>query len=158
VELDAEDEKEEADSAPNAAEVKQALKTQIAELKAIYRAGDGTAEVQSLTTALDDVEAAERNLKQAIKVLTKQLAELDRQIVTRRGSITIEEAKALILLRLCDDITEEMQGYFVSQLRKIFTVFENIYEKYSCPLSQIQAIRLERQNKLEKYIRELGYE
>jgi type I restriction enzyme M protein len=158
VELVAEDESEEAESAPSAAEVKQALKTQIAELKAVYRAGDGTDKVQSMTTALEDVEAAERNLKQAKKVLTKQLAELDRQVVTRRGSITIEEAKVLILLRLCDDITEEMQGYFVSQLRKIFTVFENIYDKYSCPLSQIQAIRLERQNKLEKYIRELGYE
>ena len=158
VELDTEDESEEAESAPSATEVKQALKTQIAELKAIYRAGDGTAEVQILVTALEGIEAAERNLKHAKKVMTKQLADLDRQIVTRRRSITTEEAKALILLRLCDDITEEMRGYFVSQLRKTFIVFESIYGKYLRPLSQIQNTRLERQNKLEMFLRELGYE
>ena len=158
VELDAEDESEETDSTPSAAEVKQAIKNQIAELKAIYSAGEGTPEVQSLITALEDLEAAERNLKQAKKVLTKHLTELDQQVVTRRGSITVEEAKALILIRLCNDIKEEMRNYFVTQLRRTFIILENIFEKYSRPLSQIHATRLEHQIKLEKFLKELGYE
>lgn len=158
VELDAENESEETDSAPSAAEVKQVLKNQIAELKAIYRAGEGTREVQSLITTLEDLEAAERNLKQAKKVLTKHLTVLDRQVVTKRGRITVEEAKALILIRLCNDIKEEMRNYFVTQLRRTFTILENIFEKYSCPLSQIHYTRLEHQIKLEKFLKELGYE
>lgn len=158
VELDAEDENEESNSTPSAAEVKQALKSQISELKAIYRVGEESAEIQGLTAALQSVEIAEKNLKQIKKAVTKKLADVDHQLVSQRDSLTSGDAKELIFARLCNTIKEELRGYFVSQVRKTFSIPEKIFEKYSIPLSQIYAVRLEYEDKLKNFLKELGYE
>jgi type I restriction enzyme M protein len=158
VELDAEDESEESNSTPSAAEVKQALKSQISELKAIYRVGEESAEIQGLTASLQSVEIAEKNLKQIKKAVTKKLADVDRQLVSQRDILTSGDAKELILARLCNTIKEELRGYFVSQVRKTFAIPENIFEKYSIPLNQIHAVSLEHEDKLKNFLKELGYE
>ena len=139
VELDAEN--EEADSTPSPADVKQVLKAQIAELKAIYCVAEETTEVKSLKATLQQVETAEKVLKETKRIVNKRQMEFAQLILDRRNSLTPEEAKKIILKKLNDLIIREEGQYSKSLQREIIIIFEHFWDKYKVSLKRISDLR-----------------
>jgi type I restriction enzyme M protein len=157
VELDAEAESEEAENAPSITEVKQALKSQIAELKAQYNIADEAAEIKGLTTALKHVEASEKALKDTKRILNKQQSEFIQRISDRRNTLTQEEAEKIILTKLDELIVLELERYTKSLQREITNIFQVLWEKYKVSMREITNLLDQNLISLNKYLSDLHY-
>jgi type I restriction enzyme M protein len=71
--------------------------------------------------------------------------------------MTEDESKALILKKLYALITTELERYLKSEQRLLVDMFENLFDKYSVSLTQIQSQREAAVVSLDKFLSELKY-
>jgi len=157
VELDAEDESEETDSAPSIAEVKQAIKNRIAEVKAVYQTGIVLNDVINLENSLNQIDKAEKSIKGVKSEINKKRSGLQNSVTNLRENLATNQLKSLILQRIHDLIITVARGYFQNQLKITIYLFEKLLDKYFTSLEIIIGKQEQAYSALDVYLRALGY-
>ena len=158
VNLDTEsEENEEGESAPSVGEVKQALKNQIAEIKATYRNQATTDLITDMSNTLKRIETQDASLKKAKRDISKKHDFLISLIQNKRKQITDIECRQLILSRFNKQINTELGKYIRQSRYSLLQTFNILFDKYSISLQE----NLDNQNSLEKQVldtlEQLGY-
>ena len=115
-------------------------------------------QIEAIDTKLkhnDELEAEQKQLTKDINATEKSLAEIANNA---REKISSEDAKELILsigyTRLSDTINE----YLDSHIRKLQQHIERIYDKYTVTLGTMISERDKAVAELDSFMKELGYE
>ena len=105
--------------------------------------------------ALTAVNKKIREQKKKVQALESEQASLLSQM---RDEITQENAKVLILQQLNSRLIDGLETYLTRSRQELVSVFENWWDKYQVPMRVIEAERDEAKERLDKYLRELGYD
>ena len=123
------------------------------------------AEVQRLDAVIeaDESRIAKHNeLEEELKVCKRKIKEIkDRKqalVDQARLLISDEEAKELILKRWLKTLQDTVNSYLQTHKRDLLQAVENLWQKYTTPLSTILSEREEETQLLNKFLKELGYE
>jgi len=157
VELDAEDESEETDSAPSAAEVKQAIKNRIAEIKANFKTGTKSVELSALDQILERIEIAEKELRKAQRGLNLLRSDLEKLVNEKRHCMSSDESRVLNMSRLKNLIMDVLLRYLKSESAYLSNNFGKIWSKYSLSLLHIKNCHENSITKMNQYLKDLGY-
>ncbi len=123
------------------------------------------AEVERLDAAIatDESRIAKHNeLEEELKMCRrkiKEIKELKQVLVDRaRRLITDEEAKELILKRWLKTLQDTVHSYLQTHKHELLQAVENLWQKYTTPLSSILSEREQETKLLNQFLKELGYE
>lgn len=123
------------------------------------------AEVERLDAAIatDESRIAKHNeLEEELKLCRRKIKEIkDRKqalVDQARLLITDEEAKELILKRWLKTLQDTVNSYLQTHKRELLQAVENLWQKYTTPLSAILSEREKETRLLNKFLGELGYE
>jgi len=94
-------------------------------------------------------------LKAELRATEKKQEDL---VAAAREKISSEEAKAVILDRLCRLLVQTYEGYLRADQRVCLAALENLHRKYAVTAKEIEAKRDEAAAKLKGFLVELGYE
>lgn len=89
--------------------------------------------------------------------LEGRLAKTDGILIAIGGQLTEEEARQLILKKLCDMVHQELTRYLNAEKRALFQVVEKLWDKYSVSSRQLESERAETLKSLDGFFRGLGY-
>lgn len=158
VNLDNENEEnEEGESTPSAGEVKQALKNQIAEIKAAYGNHATTDLITDMSNTLKRIETQDASLKKAKRDINKKHDLLISLIQNKRQQLSEIECRQLILSRFNKQINTELEQYIKQSRYSLLQTFNILFDKYSISLQE----NLDSRNILEKQVldtlEQLGY-
>jgi type I restriction enzyme M protein len=132
--------------------------------------GVNDAEVKCLGGLVATIREKEKEIKETKTTLNKKRVELfgkvskDGEVTTpgyihaRRAALTEGEAQNLILQKLHDLLAVELERYLRYQLINTVNFFQNLWDKYSVPLSTLSSQRELVGKKLKNYLTGLGYE
>lgn len=135
----------------------------IFELEGLIKLNNNTlselnSQIETIDTKLkhnDELDAEQKQLTKDINATEKSLAEIANKA---REKISSENAKELILsigyTRLSDTINE----YLDSHIRKLQQLIEKIYDKYTVTLGTMISDRDKAVAELDSFMKELGYE
>ncbi|NPV75964.1 MAG: type I restriction-modification system subunit M [Anaerolineae bacterium] len=157
VELDAENESEESDSAPSAAEVKQAIKNRIAEIKANFKTGTKSVELSALDQILERIEKAEKELRKVQRGLILKRTGIEKLVDEKRHCMSSEESRVLYMSRLKNLIMDVLSRYLQSESAYLSNNFGKIWSKYSLSLLHIKNCHENSIIKMNQYLKDLGY-
>jgi type I restriction enzyme M protein len=96
-----------------------------------------------------------KQLKNALRANEKKQEEL---VGAAREKIDREEARRVILDRLCNSLIETYESYLTADQRACLAALENLYSKYAVTAKAIEARRDTEAAKLKAFLMELGYE
>lgn len=123
------------------------------------------AEVQRLDAVIeaDESRIAKHNeLEEELKLCRRKIKEIkDRKqalVDQARLLISNEEAKELILKRWLKTLQDTVNSYLQTHKRDLLQAVENLWQKYTTPLSAILSEREQETQLLNKFLGELGYE
>lgn len=154
VKMEADEDGEEEEK--TAKSIKAYLKAQIKNLKETTT-DSSLKEAKEFEKIIKNIEAKEKEIKDAKKGLKDQEKALAQKIEAKKLSFTEEEAKELILKKLFDGIQSEMERYLNAEKKKIVSIFEKFWDKYQVPLSEITTERDEAVTKLNDFLTKLNY-
>ncbi|TVQ96852.1 MAG: type I restriction-modification system subunit M [Desulfovibrionales bacterium] len=153
----------------NKAEVK-ALRDELELKLELKRLGDAefTAQnrdlLQQITTRLADLNPDDKQAKKAIARLLQDKTALETRIHRTQtllqaigGQLTPDQAKQLILQKLSDIITTELDRYLVAEKRTLIQGVENLWDKYAVSSRELEAERARTLEDLDGYLKRLGY-
>lgn len=106
------------------------------------------------TQAIAAVNKKIRDQKKKVQGLEAEQASLLSQM---RDEVTPEKAKELILQQLSSRLNDGLETYLTRSRQELVSVFENWWDKYRVPMRVIEAERDEAKERLDSYLRELGY-
>jgi type I restriction enzyme M protein len=126
------------------------------------------AESQELIRQVDaqllHLDNANKDDKKKIAALNKdkaalqaRLAKTDAILTTIGGQLTEEEARLLILKKLYDLVSSELNRYLNTEKRGLITVIENLWDKYAMSSRELENERAETLKTLDGFLKELGY-
>jgi type I restriction enzyme M protein len=101
-----------------------------------------------------ELENELKELKSEIKAAEKKKDEL---VQKAREKISKEESKELILKRFYITLEEELKRYMKNHLLEIISIVENFWDKYKVTARDIEKDRDKEAEKLEGFLKELGY-
>ena len=136
--------------------IKSYLKEQVADLKDADTDSART-ETAALTRTLEAIEAKDKELKTAKRSLKEKEEQLEMKVVTKRESFTEAEAKGLVLNKFHDLARKEMYRYLNSRKRKIVGMFEQLWNKYQIPLTDLSISRDRTGAELDRFLKALNY-
>jgi len=90
-------------------------------------------------------------------VLKARLAKTDAIIVAIGAQLTEAEARELILKKLYDLVTNELNRYLNAEKRLLVQSVENLWDKYAVSSRRLEAKRIETLEVLDGFINKLGY-
>lgn len=96
-------------------------------------------------------------LKKDQAALEIRLAKTDELFAQVGGKLTDEEAQTLILKKLHDLATHELDRYLNSAKRQLIQSIENLWDKYAVSSQQLEAQRTETLSTLDGFLKGLGY-
>ena len=73
------------------------------------------------------------------------------------GQLTDAEAKLLILKKLYDTVSTELERYLNAEMRHLFSGIENLWDKYAVSGQEMEKAREATLHKLNKFMNGLGY-
>lgn len=118
-------------------------------------------QVQSQIASLDPAKKEEKKQITALKkdkaALEARLAKTDALFTAIGGQLTEEEAKALILKKLHDVSTQELNRYLSAAKRHLILSVENLWDKYAVSSQTLETERTETLSELNGFLRGLGY-
>ena len=97
-------------------------------------------------------------LKKHSALISKTEKELDAKVEDFRSRLSEEQAKELILDKFSNEIQKILDGYLSEGEKKVLVALENYYSKYSMTLTSIKNSRDIEAQKLNGFMKELGYE
>jgi type I restriction enzyme M protein len=105
---------------------------------------------QTLKKSFDKMQSQKLIIEEAIKKIEITFKEIE-------GQITEEQAKELILKKLFNTANNELLRYLNFEKRALISALENLWDKYSVPLKDIEKERNVTLEKLNNYLKELKY-
>lgn len=135
----------------------------ISEIEELIKvSNDSLAELNSQIEAIDaklkvndELDAEQKQLTKDINATEKNLAEIAEKA---REKISAEDAKALILSIGYDRLSDTINEYLDSHIRRLASIVEGIYDKYTVTLGTMISERDSAVTELDSYLKELGYE
>ncbi|MCX6700301.1 MAG: hypothetical protein NTV68_10310 [Methanomicrobiales archaeon] len=143
----------------------KAMRERVTEAEDLLRSFE--AEKASLEGDEEEEEETDRDT-QAVAAVNKKIREQKRNVQVlkaeqsaliswMRDEITPEKAKALVLQQLNSRLIDGLETYRTRSRQELITVFENWWDKYRVPMREIEAERDKAKERLDTYLRELGY-
>ena len=96
-------------------------------------------------------------LKKDKAALKARLAKTDGILTAIGGQLTEAEARELILKKIYDLVTNELNRYLNAEKRRLIAVVENLWDKYAVSSRELEAERTETVKTLEEFLQRLGY-
>jgi type I restriction enzyme M protein len=91
------------------------------------------------------------------EILAARIAKTDAVFVEIGGQLTEEEARRLILKKICDIANEELERYLNVEKRLIVQGVENLWDKYAVSTRELEADREATLDVLDRFMKELDY-
>ena len=120
--------------------------------------------LKQLETQLAPLDETKKDDKKKITVLKKdqatlesRLAKTDALLTSIGGQLTEPEARTLILKKLHELATHELDRYLSAGKRRIIQLVENLWEKYAISSRALEAERTETLKALDGFLTGLGY-
>lgn len=85
------------------------------------------------------------------------LSRLDDLLSAIGEQLTEEEARRLILKKLYDLASNELNRYLNAEKRRLIALVENLWDKYAVSFRQLESERAETLKTLEGFLKGLGY-
>jgi type I restriction enzyme M protein len=118
-------------------------------------------QVNARLAALDGTKKDEKKKIAALQrdkaALDTRLAKTDAIMASIGGQLTGAEAKTLILRKLYDLATRELERYLNAEERDLIRGAENLWDKYSVSIRAMESNRIETLKGLDRYLEGLGY-
>jgi len=142
------------DEIQDATRLKGRLEVELAELET---AGIPTKRGKKIDGATKDQTKRVNHLKKAIVVLARQLKAFAQLADSMGGLISDDQARELILQKHSDLVLAHLDRYLAAEKRITTNLFENLYSKYSMPLSALEDQRSRVSDELGETLRKLNY-
>lgn len=126
-----------------------------AETKELLRQVEGRLGVLDPTKKKDKKTIAALNRDKA--ALAGRLASIETTLTAIGGQLTDADAKALILKKLCDIATAELNRYLNAEKRGLTAANENLWDKYAVSFRMLDASRAETAKELSAFLKSLEY-
>lgn len=118
-------------------------------------------QVETLLNRLNPKDKADKKRITALKrdkaTLEVRIAETDALMTEIGGQLTNEEAKRLILKKLYDIVSAELERYLNAEKRLLIQGVENLWNKYAVSNRELEADRQDTLEKLNYHLIGLGY-
>jgi type I restriction enzyme M protein len=119
------------------------------------------AQVKEQIQKLDSAKADEKKhitvLKKDQTALEERLKKTDDLFTSIGGKLTDEEAQTLILKKLHDLGTEQLNHYLNAETRLLIHSVEILWDKYAIPFQTLEKERIETLETLDGFLKSLGY-
>ena len=89
--------------------------------------------------------------------LEERIANTDAVLEAIGGQLTDDEAKHLILKKLYDIVSTELDRYLDAETRSLIQEMENLWAKYAISSRQLESVRTETLEALDGFLNKLGY-
>ena len=120
--------------------------------------------IRQVDAQLTALNPANKDDKKRITALSKdktalqaRLARTDAILAAIGGPLTDEEARGLILKKLYDLATGELNRYLNAEKRSLVAVVENLWDKYAVSSRELERERTETLKTLDGFLKSLGY-
>ena len=90
-------------------------------------------------------------------VLEERIANTDAILEAIGGQLTHDEAKLLILKKLYDTVSAELEHYLNAEMRHLISGVENLWSKYAVSSQKMERSRLATVERLDGFLKGLGY-
>jgi len=118
--------------------------------------GEGEAdEEEGLTEA--EIKALKKDLSAAKTRLKGLIRGFEDRLEEAQAELSPEQAEALVLAILRDDLQQELERRVVAHRQNLVGVVESWWDKYRVTLQEIEGERGSAQERLDGFLRELGY-
>ena len=118
-------------------------------------------QVEAQLAMLDPQDKTDKNKINALNkdkaVLEKRIAKTDAILKTVAGQLTDDEAKRLILKKLYDIASTELERYLNAEMRHLVSGVENLWSKYASSSRELEHARDDVLKKLHGFLNGLGY-
>jgi type I restriction enzyme M protein len=140
------------------------LKLQLKRLGDADFKAENQAILQQVTAQIANLDPAKKEDKKRLTALTKDAAALSARLSKTDalfsqigGKLTDEEAKTLILKKLHDLATHELNRYLNSAKRQLIQSVENLWDKYAVSSRALETERTATLTTLDGFLNGLGY-
>lgn len=89
--------------------------------------------------------------------LNARLAETEAILAAIGGQLTEAEARELILKKIYDLVTHELNRYLNAEKRRLIAMVENLWDKYAVSSRELESRRAETLMTLDGFLKALGY-
>ena len=120
--------------------------------------------IRQVDAQLENLDSDTKEDKKKITALNKDKAALEARIAKTDsilaaigGQLTEEDARRLILKRLYDLATNELNRYLNAEKRALIAGVEKLWDKYAVSSRQLEQERAETMEKLDGFLKSLGY-
>jgi len=120
--------------------------------------------IRQVEAQLAGLDPAKKDEKQKIAVLNKdkaalktRLAKTDAILSAIGGQLIEAEARVLILKKIYDLVTRELNRYLNAEKRRLIALVENLWDKYAVSSRELEQERNETLKTLDGFLKALGY-
>lgn len=114
-------------------------------------------EIASLDTEKKEDKKKIDRLKKDEGALNARLSKIDTVLASIGGKLSDEQAKALILKKLFDLATHQLNRYLHAEKRVLIDVVDNLWDKYAVSGRALESARVDALKTLEGMVSGLGY-
>ncbi len=118
-------------------------------------------QVESRLAALDPKDKSDNKKINALKkdkvALQARIARTDTLLTETGGQLSPEQARALILRKICDIARAELDRYLSAEKRALVHGVENLSDKYAMSNRELESARTETMEALSGFVASLGY-
>jgi len=136
--------------------VRKYLKDIIEDLRAGV-SESGLKEAERWETLMWEINEKEKELKKFKRELSNIEKEIEEKIKEKRKNLNESEAKELLLEKFYEHIENQLNKYLNEEKKEIIKIFEKLWDKYKVSLSDITEERDKEMEKLEGFLKKLGY-
>ena len=120
--------------------------------------------IQQIEDQLANLDPHDKSDKNKINTLNKDKAVLEERIAKTdtvleaiNGQLTDDEAKRLILKKLYDIASTELERYLNAEMRSLVSGVENLWNKYATSSQKMEQARMAIVDRLDGFLKGLGY-
>ena len=120
--------------------------------------------IQQIESRLVKLDSSNRTDKRKINALNKDKAALEQRIARIdtvldkiNGQLTDDEAKHLILKKLYDIASTELERYLNAEMRQLVSGVETLWDKYAVSTQEMEQSRVSTKERLDGFLERLGY-
>jgi type I restriction enzyme M protein len=141
-----------------------ALKLQLKRLGGDEFKAESLELIQQVAAQLADLDPGKKTDKRKIAALNKdkaalkaRLAKTDGILTAIGGKLTAAEARELILKKLYNLVSNELNRYLNAEKRRLIAVVENLWDKYAVSSRELENQRVVTLKTLDGFLKGLGY-